>query len=122
MFLFGLEADEVAERRRAVSEGQAAITPSPALQDVLAMIEDGVFSPGEPDRFAMLTEQLRGDDRYMVVADFYTYWQAQRRVDALWRNPGLWARACLRNIAAMGWFSADRAIEQYAKSVWRAEF
>jgi starch phosphorylase len=122
MFIFGLTADEVAEQHRAASDGARKIAPSPALAEVLDMIETGVFSPGEPDRFAMLTDRLRGADQYMVVADFDAYWQAQREVGALWRKPADWAKACIRNIAGMGWFSADRAINDYAKSVWRAQF
>jgi len=86
------------------------------------MIETGVFSPGEPHRFAMLTDSLRRTDHYLVVADFDAYWQAQRNVDELWRRPGDWAASCIRNIAGMGWFSADRAINEYARSVWRARF
>jgi glycogen phosphorylase len=122
MFIFGLTADEVAEQHRAAFEGRRTIAPSSALHEVLEMIETGIFSPGEPDRFRILTDRLRGADPYMVVADFDTYWQAQREVDALWRDPAGWAGACLRNIAGMGWFSADRAIDEYARSVWRAQF
>ena len=86
------------------------------------MIETGVFSPGEPRRFAMLTDALRHSDHYMVVADFDSYWQTQREADALWRKPDAWAAMCIRNIAGMGWFSADRAINEYARLVWRASF
>jgi starch phosphorylase len=122
IFIFGLLADEVAERRRAAQEGRRDIVPSPRLAEVLSMLDTGVFSPGEPDRFRMLTDSLRRGDHYMIVADFDAYWQAQRQADALWRNPDDWAAACLRNISGMGWFSADRAIGEYAKSVWRARF
>ncbi|HEV2337102.1 MAG TPA: glycogen/starch/alpha-glucan phosphorylase [Stellaceae bacterium] len=122
VFAFGLNADEVAELRRAGFDGGRTITPSPALSEVLEMIEGGVFSPGEPDRFALLTDRLRGSDQYMLVADFDSYWQAQRNVDERWRKPDDWAAACVRNIAGMGWFSADRAINEYAGSVWRARF
>ena len=86
------------------------------------MIETGVFSPGEPDRFQMLTQSLRHGDNYMIVADFDFYWRAQRRADEMWRNPDAWSAACVRNIAGMGWFSADRAIGEYAKTVWHARF
>jgi glycogen phosphorylase len=79
------------------------------------MIETGVFSPGEPQRFAMLTDALRRTDHYLVVADFDSYWQVQRNVDELWRRPDDWAASCIRNIAGMGWFSADRAINEYAR-------
>src|SRR5712691_6170931 len=118
IFIFGLGADEVTEQR---STGRT-IAPSPALTEVLEMIGTGVFSPGERDRFAMLTDRLRGADQYMVVADFDAYWGAQRAVDELWRRPDDWARTCILNIAGMGWFSADRAINDYARSVWRASF
>src|SRR5258708_39860521 len=60
LFIFGLTADEVAEQRRAQVEGARAITPSPALSEVLEMIETGVFSPDDPRRFAMLTDRVRG--------------------------------------------------------------
>ena len=120
IFIFGLLADEVATLRRAGLDGAREILPSPMLCEVLETIESGVFSPGEPQRFAALTEPLRRSDNYMVAADFDAYWAAQRRVDALWRSPADWATRCLFNIAGMGWFSADRAIDEYAKSVWRA--
>ena len=122
IFIFGLLADEVGELRRAALDDLRTIVPSPALSEVLRMIETGIFSPGEPQRFAMLTDSLRRTDHYLVVADFDAYWQAQRAVDELWRRPDDWAAACIRNIAGMGWFSADRAINEYARSVWRARF
>ncbi len=122
IFIFGLLADEVAESRQAARDGRRAIALSPALNEVLEMIEGGVFSPGERDRFEMLTRSLRHGDHYMIVADFDSYWRAQRRADELWRDPDAWSAACVRNIAGMGWFSADRAITEYAKTVWHARF
>jgi len=120
IFIFGLLAEEVAALRRTALRGERDIVASPALEEVLAVIETGVFSPGEPNRFQLLTERLRRSDDYMVVADFDRYAAAQRQVDALWRNPAGWDTACARNIAGMSWFSADRAIGEYALSVWRA--
>jgi starch phosphorylase len=122
IFIFGLLADEVADMRRATQEGRRTVAPPPLLAEVLEMIETGVFSPGDPDRFAMLTQSLRQGDHYMIVADFDSYWRAQRRADEMWRNQDEWSAACVRNIAGMGWFSADRAIGEYAKSVWHARF
>ena len=66
----------------------------------------------------MLTERLRRSDDYMVVADFDSYMATQRRVDAQWGDPAAWGRASILNIAGMAWFSADRAIAEYARSVW----
>jgi glycogen phosphorylase len=122
IFIFGLRADEVAELRRQGQDGRRRIAPSAALAEVIEMIETGVFSPGEPHRFHMLTHPMRHGDHYMIVADFDSYWQAQRQVDASWHRSEEWARMCIRNIAGMSWFSADRAIGDYAKSVWHARF
>jgi starch phosphorylase len=122
IFIFGLLADEVAELRQAARDGARKIAPSPVLNEVIETIEGGVFSPGERDRFAMLTSALRNIDNYMIVADFDSYWRAQRRADEMWRDPDQWSAACVRNIAGMGWFSADRAIGEYAKTVWHVPF
>ena len=122
IFIFGLRADEVAEQRRQWQEGRRRFAPSPIFAEVLQMIEGGAFSPGDTGRFELLTNALRHADHYMIAADFDSYWQAQRRVDAVWGEPDEWPRMCIRNIAGMGWFSADRAINDYAKSVWHARF
>jgi len=119
IFIFGLLAEEVAARRRRALGDGCGIAPPPALAEVLGMLESGMFSPGEPHRFALLTEPLRRSDDYMVAADFASYWEAQRRVDALWQQPDNWAKTCVFNIAGMAWFSADRAISEYARMVWR---
>jgi glycogen phosphorylase len=120
IFIFGLVAEEVAAHRRAALAGEPAPRPSPILAEAIEMIETGIFSPDEPRRFVSLTERLRRSDDYLVVADFDAYWRAQREVDALWRRPSEWAAMCLRNIAGMAWFSADRAIQEYAGKVWPA--
>jgi glycogen phosphorylase len=122
IFIFGLLAGEVAELRRLEGEGRRTVAPSRALAEVLEMIETGVFSPGEADRFLPLTQALRRDDHYMIVADFDSYWRAQRRTDELWRDQDAWDACSARNIAGMGWFSADRAIGEYANTVWHARF
>src|SRR4029077_6440036 len=59
IFIFGLLADEVAALRQAARDGSRAIIPSAALNEVLAMIETGVFSPGNRDPFQLLTQSLR---------------------------------------------------------------
>jgi starch phosphorylase len=90
------------------------------LAEAVEEIAQGVFSPDDPGRFARLTSALRYHDYYMVTADFASYYETQRRLDALWRQPASWARSCVLNIAGMGWFSSDRAIGEYARTIWHA--
>src|SRR5580704_5435704 len=107
IFIFGLHADQVAERRRHGLDAGDAITASPMLAEVIEMIDAGAFSPGDPARFASLTQAVRRSDPYMIAADFEAYWEAQRAVDALWRQRGAWTRSTIVNIAGMGRFSSD---------------
>ena len=118
IYIFGLTAAEVEDRRRAGIDAEAAVAASPALQQALAQIASGVFSPGERDRYKDLVDVLTHHDHFMVLADFESYAATQRRLDALWRTPADWWRASLLNTAHMGWFSSDRAIREYAQEIW----
>jgi starch phosphorylase len=120
IFIFGLRADEVAERRGNGRDPSEIIAASPPLAHAVDAVASGAFSPGDPHRFDNLIQALRHADDYMVTADFEAYFGTQRRVDALYRRKEAWAKACIANIAGMGWFSSDRAIRAYADSIWHA--
>jgi starch phosphorylase len=117
--IFGLTADEVAARLRQGTSGEAAIEASPRLAAVIEALASGVLSPDDPGRFRPIVDALRHDDRYLVTADFDAYWEAQRAVDALWRDPARWWRTSILNTARIGWFSSDRTIRDYADEIWR---
>ena len=116
--IFGLKADEVAERRASGYEPRAIIEKSPELRQALEAIASGVFSPEEPERYRDLIGGLYDHDWFMVAADFDAYADAQRRVDALWRDSPRWYGMTIRNTARVGWFSSDRTIRQYAREIW----
>ncbi|MFO1322976.1 MAG: glycogen/starch/alpha-glucan phosphorylase [Burkholderiales bacterium] len=117
-FLFGMTADEVAVRRRAGLDSEAAIAASPALARVMASLEGGEFAPDDPARFRGLAEGLRQNDYFMVNADFDSYAGAQRAVDDRWRRSDDWWRGAIVNTANVGYFSSDRTIAGYAHEVW----
>ena len=116
--IFGMTAAEVDERQRAGFTGTDAAATSPRLRRVLESLASGEFSPEHPDRFASIVAAVRDYDRFMVAADFDSYWEAQRAVDALWQTPAAWWRASILNTARMGWFSSDRTIREYAREIW----
>src|SRR5438552_1982444 len=118
IFIFGLRAAGVAERRRRGLDATDIIAASPDLSEVVDAVAKGCFSPEDPHRFAGLVNVLRYSDPYMVAADFDAYREVQRDIDELWRSPRKWRRAALLNIAGMGWFSSDRAIAEYARDIW----
>ena len=118
-FLFGLTAAQVEARRREGRDPAAAIAASPVLDDVLAEVAGGRYSPDDSARFRHLAEELRRNDYFMVTDDFDSYRVTQQAVAARWRDPAAWWRMAILNTARMGWFSSDRAIGEYARDIWQ---
>jgi starch phosphorylase len=118
IFIFGMTAEEVGARQRGDLNAEAAIRHSERLSLVLDSLASGLFSPDDRNRYRTLVEAITFRDRFMVAADFESYWAAQRAVDDLWRNPAEWWRKSILNTARMSWFSADRTIREYAADIW----
>jgi starch phosphorylase len=119
MFIFGLQAHEVAEKVRAGFLGSDAVAASPRLKQVIDSIGSDAFSSDGPELFRPIVDKLMAHDKFMVAADFEAYWLAQRAIDDLWRNPTAWWRASILNTARTSWFSSDRVIREYAEDIWR---
>ena len=58
-------------------------------------------------------------DEYMLLADFESYRDAQRRAGEAYRDRQRWNRMSLINIARAGIFAADRSIRDYARDIWK---
>lgn len=116
--IFGMTADQVEAARRDPRPTEEVIRGTPRLEGVLDAVAGGAYSPGEQGRYAGLVDGLRANDWFMVLNDFDSYWQAQRRVDALWADRSRWWRMSVTNTAHCAWFSADRAIREYAERIW----
>ncbi|MCC6620087.1 MAG: glycogen/starch/alpha-glucan phosphorylase [Deltaproteobacteria bacterium] len=117
-FLFGLTAEEITQRR-ATYRPQAIVERDPELARVLALVRSGRFSEGDTALFEPLVRKLLEQDPFFVLADFRAYVEAQKRVARLWRDPEAWTAAAIRNVSAMGRFSSDRSIREYADKIWR---
>ncbi|TCS66503.1 starch phosphorylase [Primorskyibacter sedentarius] len=120
-FLFGLTADEVVKHRRNVRHARDAIEASQNMQSVLQMIVEGRFSPSDPDRYHGLVDRAWNHDHYLVAADFDSYYDAQRKVDALYLDPDAWEEQAVLNTARSGFFSSDRTIRGYMADIWETE-
>ncbi|HQP44918.1 MAG TPA: glycogen/starch/alpha-glucan phosphorylase [Thermoanaerobaculales bacterium] len=123
IFVFGLTADEVEERRATGAHNPWRLySADPELAAVIDAIRDGVFARG--DR-AMLrgvwSALMEHGDRYMNLADFRSYVEAHRKAGALYADRRAWTATAIRNIAAMGYFSSDRAIREYSERIWGIE-
>src|SRR6202012_5277848 len=83
--IFGMEAMDVVVRRKQGLDATDVIGKSPRLARALNAIGSGEFSPDDPGRFESIAHALRYLDHYMVSADFDSYYEAQRGIDARWQ-------------------------------------
>jgi starch phosphorylase len=98
-FLFGMTAPEVVARRAVAEHAKKAIDASPHLAEAIAAIESGAFSPGEPDRYADVADNLRWSDYFLVCSDFAAYYDKQREVDHVFRIKNLDAHGGIQHRA-----------------------
>ncbi|MBB4266068.1 glycogen/starch/alpha-glucan phosphorylase [Roseospira visakhapatnamensis] len=119
IFIFGLTADEVAQTKQRGYNPWRVVEEDADLKRVIDMITSGFFSPQQVNRYHAIRDALFEEgDRYMVLADFRAYLDAQAAVDALYQDPETWARKAILNVARMGLFSSDRSIHTYADDIW----
>jgi starch phosphorylase len=120
-FLFGLQAEEVADLNQEGYDPMDPVRQNPELAAVLELIASGALSPGEPDLFRPLLNNLMGGDPYLVLRDFEAYVHCQEEVDQVYLDPQEWSRRVALNIANMGPFSSDRTIREYARDIWNVK-
>jgi starch phosphorylase len=112
---------EVAARRTAGYVSRDIVESNPELQEVLEAIRSGLFSPDDAQRYQGIYDALvNWGDHYMLLADYASYLEAQERVDLAYQDPRAWTIKALKNVSAMGPFSADRTIAEYAENIWKS--
>jgi starch phosphorylase len=119
IFIFGMTADEVLARRAQGYSPSHVLTQNPELKRAIEAISSGLFTPKNIADSSVVIDRLLSDgEHFLVLADFADYVAAQERVDELFKNPEEWTRKSVINALSMGPFSSDRAIRNYADSIW----
>ena len=115
IMIFGMRTEEVdALRQRGYAPGEY-YEKDPLIQDLINTLYEGISG----SKFPEIADSLKNVDPYMVLADFRAYMEAQEKIQQLYRQPEVWSRMSLMNIAGSGVFCADRAVEEYAHRIWR---
>ena len=116
MFLFGLHADEVVRLKREGYAPQKLYARDENLRAVIDKLKAG-FSDGVS--YDDLASRLLMNDEYMLLQDFASYCAAEQRMADTYARSEEWNRMSLINIARSGIFAADRAVAQYADTIWQ---
>ncbi len=117
-FLFGLTAPEVQDLRRQGYRPRNYYETDPELKEALDQIASGYFSPQNPGLFRPLVESLLEHDYYLVLADYRPYVECQERVSQAYGDQDGWTQRSILNVARIGYFSSDRAIQEYCQRIW----
>ncbi|KAF2362470.1 Glycogen/starch/alpha-glucan phosphorylase [Trinorchestia longiramus] len=121
IFIFGMTVDEVEDLKRKGYNAWDYYNSNPELRQCVDQIQNGFFSPNNPDQFKDLINILMNHDRFYLFADYDSYIKCQDEVNQLYLKPNDWAVKCIMNIASSGKFSSDRTIAQYGREIWGIE-
>ena len=124
--IFGLSSDEVI---RYENEGgydpMEIFNNDQAVREILTELINGKYSPEDPEMFRDIYNSLlsnqggRRADTYFILKDFRSYAEAQKQIDARYKNSAGWAKSVMLNVANAGKFSSDRTIEEYVSDIWK---
>ncbi len=119
-FLFGMTAQEIQDLQTQHYNSRSYYINNPDIREVLDMINSGHFDLGNPKVFyPILDSLLNQGDQYYILADFASYAACQERVALEFKDQDTWTRKSIINVANMGVFSSDRAIQEYAEKIWK---
>ena len=119
IYIFGLTAAEVIERRMAGNAARFAYDGDPHVQRILTRLTDGTFSPEDADLFAPIARALLDQgDYYMHLSDFADYARKHEQAAQDYRDVDKWAARAILNVARSARFSSDRTIREYATDIW----
>ena len=120
MFLFGLHADEAAHLASDHYNPHLLYQRDPVLHRVLDQLKvgfrDGVTYEDLYQRLLFGTDCPA--DQYLLLADFAAYCEAEQRMVRTYGDRKKWNEMSLHNIARSGIFAADRAVTEYADTIW----
>ena len=127
-FIFGMSADEVINYEKNGGYNPMDIFNNDMeIRRVLMQLINGYYAPDDPERFRDLYNSLLNTlstskaDTYFILKDFRSYAEAQKKVEAAYRNTDWWAEAAIRNVANVGKFSSDRTIQEYVDDIWHLD-
>ncbi len=119
IFIFGLSASEVMEKKQSGYQPRDIYTQNLELREVLDMVQKGFFSAPQGNLFQPILENLLDHgDPYMVLADFQSFCDTQERIGTAYLDTDTWVRKSIINVSRMGKFSSDRSIQEYAEEIW----
>jgi starch phosphorylase len=123
-YIFGCRVEEIEAIKATYRPKEKIYYKNERVKRVVNTLVDGTFNDGDTGIFGDLYNGLingtswHKPDNYFLLADMEGYVDTKLRALYDYKNREVFAKKCWMNIAAAGFFSSDRTIEQYAKELW----
>ncbi|GAB2495694.1 glycogen/starch/alpha-glucan phosphorylase [Luteococcus sediminum] len=120
-FLFGMTEPEVSALGEKGYNPAEYYEKDERLKGALDLIASGAFSDGDRQVFEPIVSNLLYQDRFMALADYASYLEAQERVEKYYADEDAWTRSAVLNVARSGYFSSDRSMKDYIREIWHTQ-
>ncbi len=117
--IFGHTVDSIREVCEAGYRSRDYYEKNPILRQAIDALTDGTFTDGDKKTFAPLVDNLLNDDYFCVLADFDSYYHAQKEIAKRYQDKMAWTKSAILNTARLGSFSSDRSIVDYQENIWK---
>ena len=114
IIIFGMKTDEVNALKSKGYNPEVYYNSNETIRKCIERMYNGINGC----TFNDVANSLKTQDPYMVLADFDSYRQAQKFSSECYKDTMRWSKMSLNNIAGAGIFSADRAVNEYARNIW----
>ncbi|GIV15710.1 MAG: alpha-1,4 glucan phosphorylase [Armatimonadota bacterium] len=123
IYIFGHTAEQLREMRREGSYDPRVLYESnPTVKRVMDTFLTNMFCPHEPGLFRWIFDSLvHHGDYYFHLADLPSYIETHERAAQEYRQPKVWTRKAILNVARIGKFSSDRTVQEYARDIWNIQ-
>ena len=119
MFIFGMNCDEVEDLWKKGYNAYDHYAINERARKAVDYLNIGFAGQSFSNIGSYLLNSQYGiADPYMCLADFDSYSQARESLLAAYAKKREWNKMSLINIAASGFFAADRSINEYAQRIW----
>lgn len=119
IFIFGLKSKEVDDLWSSGYHSSVFYNQNVRIRRIIEALIVGFNGESFAEIANYLISGTPIADPYMCLADFESYHMTQNKVSQLYQSDRkLWNQMSLRNIAASGYFAADRAVTEYANNIW----
>ena len=115
IFIFGMSTPEVGVMRANGYSPDGYYDRNDTIRGAI----DAMYRGFNGATFNEVANAIRYVDQYMCLADFDSYRNTQAKASAAYMDLIKWNKMSLANIAGSGIFSADRAVTDYARDIWK---